>query len=73
MDYEDDDLLTKKMVAAKIGFSLTHIDRFRFDPAYAWLGFPKPVRIGWKVLWSSREVNKWILAQLAKRDTVTTP
>lgn len=62
-------LLTKKAVAAKIGFCLAHLDRFRFDPAYAYLGFPQPVRIGYKVLWSESEVDDWIEAQLAKRRT----
>lgn len=60
-------LLTKKMVASKIGFSLAHLDRLRIDPAYGHLGFPKPVRIGYKVLWSEAEVDDWIVAQLATR------
>jgi predicted DNA-binding transcriptional regulator AlpA len=60
-------LLTKKIVAAKIGFSLAHLDRLRFDPAYAYLGFPVPVRIGYKVLWSEAEVDSWIELQLDRR------
>lgn len=67
-DNDDDELLPKKEVARKIGFCLAHLDRFRFDPAYRHLDFPQPVRIGYKVLWSKREVQAWINAQLATRD-----
>lgn len=60
-------LLTMKQVCAKVGFSRAHINRFRSDPEYAFVGFPRPVRIGLKVLWSEDEVDDWIHKQLAKR------
>ncbi len=60
-------LLTKKQVCEKIGFSRAHVDRLRNDEKYADLAFPKPVRIGFKVLWCETEVENWILTQLAKR------
>ena len=62
-------LLTKKMVALKIGFSVTHLDRLWTDPAYKHMGFPMPTRIGFKRLWCELEVDAWIEAQLAKRRT----
>lgn len=62
-------LLTKKDVCKKVGFSPAHVDRFRFDKAYAYLAFPKPVRIGYKVLWSEDEMDAWIAQQLSTRDT----
>ncbi|MGI1661360.1 helix-turn-helix transcriptional regulator [Palleronia sp. KMU-117] len=61
-------LLTKKVVCERIGFSPAHLDRFRFDEDYAHLSFPKPVRIGFKVLWSEEEVDAWINTQLASRE-----
>lgn len=60
-------LLTKKEVCHKVGFSRAHVDRLWRDEKYAHYAFPKPVRIGFKVLWSEAEVDEWILAQLAKR------
>ena len=61
-------LLTKKEVCAKVGFSRAHVDRLTNDPAYAHYGFPKPTRIGVKVLWSEAEIDEWIVAQLARRE-----
>ncbi|MFS4438620.1 helix-turn-helix transcriptional regulator [Paracoccaceae bacterium GXU_MW_L88] len=60
-------LLTKKAVCLKVGFSRAHIDRLANDEHYAHLGFPKPCRIGFKVLWSEQEIDEWIEAQLAQR------
>lgn len=60
-------LLTMKAVCAKVGFSRAHIDRFRSDPEYAHVQFPKPVRVGFKVLWSEDEIDNWIKAQLDAR------
>lgn len=60
-------LLTMKQVCERVGFCRTHVNRFRTDEAYSHLGFPKPVRIGFKVLWSEGEIDDWITAQLAKR------
>lgn len=60
-------LLTKKVVCTKIGFSRAHVDRLTNDTDYQLLRFPKPVRIGVKVLWSECEIDDWIEEQLAKR------
>ena len=62
-------LLTKKAVCEKVGFCPSHIDRFRFDPAYAHLEFPKAIKIGFKVLWCEKEIDDWIQAQLDRRHT----
>lgn len=62
-------LLTMKQVCQKIGFSRAHIDRFRSDPRYRSVQFPKPVQIGFKVLWSEDELDAWITAQLNKRQS----
>jgi predicted DNA-binding transcriptional regulator AlpA len=60
-------LLTKRDVCQKIGFSRAHVDRLTNDEDYAKFAFPKPTRIGYKVLWSETEVDAWIAAQLARR------
>lgn len=60
-------LLTMKQVCGKVGFSRAHINRFREDPQYEHVRFPRPARIGFKVLWSEEEVDSWIQAQLDKR------
>lgn len=60
-------LLTKKAVCEKIGFSRAHVDRFTNDPEYIRYRFPKPVRIGIRVLWPEHEIDDWIDEQLAKR------
>lgn len=60
-------LLTMKQVCAKVGFSRAHINRFRNDPEYEDLGFPKAARIGFKVLFPEDEIDDWIQAQLDKR------
>ena len=58
-----DRLLTKKELRQKIGFSFAHIDRLETSM----LTFPKRVRIGFRVFWSEREVDRWIADQLANR------
>lgn len=60
-------LLTKKAVCEKVGFSRAHVDRFTNDHEYAHYGFPKPTRIGMKVLWCETEVDEWIVWRLAQR------
>lgn len=60
-------LLTKKQVCDKVGVSRAYVDRLTNDRDYARYGFPKPTRIGFRVLWSEAEVHAWIEAQLAKR------
>jgi len=62
-------LLTMKQVCQKVGFSRAHIDWFRSDLRYVSVQFPKPVQIGFKVLWSDDELDGWIEAQLNKRQS----
>ena len=61
-------LLSKKQVREIVGFSFAHIDRMENDPAYAHLGFPKRVQIGFRVFWVEAEIRDWVAAQIAKRD-----
>ena len=58
-----DRLLTKKELRHKIGFSPAHIDRLEASMPT----FPKRVRIGFRVFWSEREVDRWIEEQLSTR------
>lgn len=60
-------LLPKKAVCQKVGFSRAHVDRLTNDPDYERYGFPKPVRIGVKVLWAEHELDAWIDSWLATR------
>ena len=61
-------LLSKKQVREIVGFSFAHIDRMERDPAYAHLGFPKRVQIGFRVFWVADEIYDWVAAQIATRD-----
>ena len=61
-------LLTKTEVCRRVGFSKAHVGRLANDKLYAKFGFPRPTRIGFKVLWSDEELEAWIKAQLARRD-----
>lgn len=61
-------LLSKKQVREIIGFGFAHIDRMENDPAYASLGFPKRVWIGFRVFWVEAEIDDWFAAQISKRD-----
>ena len=63
-----DRLISKKQVKEIVGFGLAHIDRMENDPAYTHLGFPKRVRIGFRVFWVEEEVYAWVAKQIAKRD-----
>lgn len=63
-------LLTKKAVRELIGFGFAHIDRMEFEPRYAYLVFPKRVRVGFRVFWVESEIQAWIAAQIAKRDAL---
>ena len=62
-------LLTKKQVKALIGFGFAHIDRMENEPEYAYLVFPKRVRIGHRVFWVESEIQSWIADRIAERDT----
>lgn len=63
-----DRLLSKKQVREIVGFSFAHIDRMEFDEAYVSYGFPKRIRIGFRVFWVEREIYEWVAAQIAKRE-----
>lgn len=61
-------LLTKKQVRDVCGFSFAHIDRMETDVEYAHLGFPKRIKIGFRVFWAETEIQSWIAERIAKRD-----
>lgn len=63
-----DRLLSMKQIQEIIALSRTQIDRYVHDPDYEHLGFPKPVKIGFRVFWVSQEVHDWVSAQIAKRE-----
>lgn len=69
MEFNVNKLLSKKQVRELVGFSYAHLDRFEFDDAYVGYGFPKRIRIGHRVFWVEREIQDWIAAQIAKRET----
>lgn len=62
-----DRLLSKKQVRDIVGFSFAHIDRMEFDTEYAHLGFPRRIKIGFRVFWVEQEVYDWVAAQIATR------
>ena len=64
---DDDDLLSKRKVCEKCSVAPATIDRWEYDPRYQHLGFPKRIRIGFKVFWSRRAINTFIQAQLRDR------
>lgn len=62
-------LISKKQVIELVSISKTQLDRWENDKEYAHLGFPKRLHIGFRALWSYEEIQDWIAAQKAKRDT----
>lgn len=62
-------LLTKKAVCAALGVAPATIDRWRFHEDYAYLAFPRAVKIGFKVFWRPSDIEDWAEAQLTKDDT----
>jgi predicted DNA-binding transcriptional regulator AlpA len=60
-------LLTKRDVAYLLGFSLTQLDRFRFDKDYAHYKFPASVNVGFRVFWRPSDIENWAEAQLSKK------
>jgi len=52
--------LSKKQVKAIVGFSLAHIDRMEHDSEYSHLGFPKRIKIGFRVFWVESEIYDWV-------------
>lgn len=62
-------LLTKNDVCFLLGVAPATIDRYRFDPAYAYLLFPRAVKIGFKVFWRPEDIEVWVELQLTKEVT----
>ena len=60
-------LLTMKQVCDKVGYGRTQVNRFCNEDEYASVGFPKPCKQTFKLLWSEEEIDDWISAQLAAR------
>jgi predicted DNA-binding transcriptional regulator AlpA len=60
--------LSKKAVSEKIGLSRTEINRK--EPAGK---FPKRVQIGFRVFWVEEEVEAWMEALVARRNTPSQP
>lgn len=60
-------LLSKKQVKEIVGFSPAHIDRMEFEDDYAHLGFPRRVKIGFRVFWVASEINDWVAERIATR------
>jgi predicted DNA-binding transcriptional regulator AlpA len=63
--------LSKKQVRDRIGLSLAHIDRMETETEYAHLGFPKRVRVGFRVFWLDEEIESFMQARIAERDRAT--
>ncbi len=62
-----DRLLSKKQVKEIVVFGFAHIDRMEREPEYSHLGFPKRVKIGFRVFWVEKEIYAWVAAQIATR------
>lgn len=60
-------LLTKNDVSHLLGFSLTQLDRMRFDEDYVHFQFPAGVKIGFKVFWRPTDIEAWAETQLSKK------
>jgi predicted DNA-binding transcriptional regulator AlpA len=58
-----DQLLSEPTVLGLIG-NVTRVTRWRWEQSH---GFPQPIRIRRKTLWSLREVEAWIQARLDDR------
>ena len=61
-------LLSKKEVRQRVGLSFAHLARMETEPEYAKLGFPKRVRIGFRVFWVEEEIDDFIQRRIAERD-----
>lgn len=61
-------LLSKKQVREKVSLSFATIERKEKEGL-----FPKRVNLGFRVAFVEAEIDEWIKAQIAKRDTITTP
>jgi prophage regulatory protein len=60
--------LSKKAVSEKIGLSRTEISRKEAAGK-----FPKRVQIGFRVFWVEEEVEAWMEALVARRNTASAP
>ncbi len=59
--------LSKKQVKEIVGFSPAHIDRMEHDNEYSHLGFPKRIKIGFRVFWVESEISDWVAERIATR------
>lgn len=60
-------LLSKKQVKEIVGFSFAHLDRFETDPDYSHMGFPKRVKVGFRVFYVASEIDSWVAETIANR------
>ncbi|GAO38366.1 hypothetical protein SCH01S_14_00310 [Sphingomonas changbaiensis NBRC 104936] len=60
-------LLTKREVCERLKISLAHLGRLENDPAYAHMGFPKRIQIGFRVLYPSEDMDSWIQGLIDRR------
>jgi predicted DNA-binding transcriptional regulator AlpA len=60
-----DNLIPEPVVRQKTG-GLGRTTRWRLMRAG---DFPRPVKVGWRDLWSEREIDEWIARRLAERGT----
>lgn len=61
-----DRLLSKKQVIERISISLTQLDRWTWEPEYAHLGCPKPIKVGGRVFYLERKIDSFIASLIAK-------
>jgi len=64
-------LLSKKEVRNRVGISPAHIARMETQPEYAHLGFPRRVRVGFRVFWLEDEIDDFIRRRVSERDAHT--
>jgi predicted DNA-binding transcriptional regulator AlpA len=62
-------LLSKKQVREKVGVSFAQMDRWENELAYAHLGFPKRIRVGFRVFWLAEEIDDFIDRLVARHRT----
>lgn len=60
-----DKLIPEPVVEAKTG-GLSRTTRWRLMRDGA---FPRPIKVGWRHLWSEREIDEWIARRLAERQS----
>jgi prophage regulatory protein len=64
-------MLRKKSVAARLDVSPRTVWRWSTDPAYAALGFPRPVEVGpGCTAWLADEIDEWVAQRFAARQAL---